>query len=401
MSATRLTALGPGILLFATTVGAGDLLTASLAGSEAGLAVLWAVPVGILFKFTLSEGIARWQVAAGATLLEGWISRLGRWIQWLFLLYLLLFTFVVGGALSTACGVAGTGFYQIGDPETSKRLWGVAHSLAGLLLVWWGSFRLFELLMTALVAVMFASVVLTAVLIRPDWSAVASGLVPSIPASGPAWVLGVLGGIGGTLSLLSYGYWIREQDRAGEAGLRACRTDLVLSYLGIALFGMSVVLIGSRVQLRGEGVDLALVLADQLAQALGPFGRGAFLLGFWGAVFSSVLGVWQSLPYLFVDFLRLRRGQPAGALLRQSTAYRCYLLAIATVPLVWLFRPVRQIQLLFGVLGSLFLPLLSLTLLILNNRRDWVGDRFRNRLPSNVILLLTLLFFGFLAITSQ
>jgi Mn2+/Fe2+ NRAMP family transporter len=395
---SRLASLGPGILLFATTVGAGDLLTASLAGSEAGLAVLWAVPIGILFKFTLSEGIARWQVATGATLLEGWISRLGRWIQWLFLPYLLLFTFVVGGALSTACGVAGTGFYQIGEPETSKRVWGVAHSLAGLLLVWWGSFRLFELLMTACVAVMFGSVVLTAILLRPDWTAVAAGLVPSIPPAGLAWVLGVLGGIGGTLSLLSYGYWIREENRAGEPGLRACRTDITLSYVGIALFGLSVVMIGSRVRLGGGGVDLALVLADQLAQALGPFGRWAFLLGFWGAVFSSVLGVWQSLPYLFVDFLRLRRGHPPDALARQSPAYRCYLLAIATVPLVWLFRPVQQIQLLFGVLGSLFLPLLSLTLLILNNRRDWIGDRFRNRLASNAVLLLTLVFFAYLAV---
>jgi hypothetical protein len=31
-----------------------------------------------------------------------------------------------------------------------------------------------------------------------------------------------------------------------------------------------------------------------------------FLLGFWGAVFSSVLGVWQSAPYLFADFVALR-----------------------------------------------------------------------------------------------
>jgi len=396
MSSARLSALGPGILLFATTVGAGDILTASLAGSEAGLAVLWAVPAGIFLKFTLSEGIARWQMATGATLLEGWISRLGRWIQWLFLPYLLLFTFVVGGALSTACGVAGTGFYQIGDPDTSKKIWGVAHSLAGLLLVWLGSFQLFELLMTACVAIMFVSVVLTAILIGPDWTMVARGLVPSMPASGPAWVLGVLGGIGGTLSLLSYGYWIREENRSGETGLRACRLDLTLSYIGIALFGLSVVIIGSRIQIHGQGVDLALVLASQLEQALGPFGRWAFLLGFWGAVFSSVLGVWQSLPFLFVDFLRLRRGQPPDALLRQSKAYRYYLLAIATVPLVWLFRPVRQIQLFFGVLGSLFLPVLCLTLLILNNRRQWVGDRFRSGLVPNAILAIALLFFAYL-----
>lgn len=393
---SRLSAIGPGILLAATTVGAGDLLTASLAGSEAGLAVLWAVPAGIILKWTLSEGIARWQMATGATLLEGWISRLGGWIQWVFLVYLLLFTFVVGGALSSACGVAGTGFLQIGHPQTSKMIWGVAHSLLGLALVWWGSFRLFETLMSGCVVLMFVSVVLTAVLVGPDWGAVARGLVPSVPPSGPAWILGVLGGIGGTLSLLSYGYWIREENRTGEEGLRACRFDLSLSYIGVALFGMSVVMIGSRVRIHGQGVDLALVMADQLAGVLGPFGRWAFLAGFWGAVFSSVLGVWQSLPYLFVDFLRLRRGQAPDALLRESRAYRCYLLAIAIVPLVWLFRPVKQIQLLFGVLGACVLPLLALTLLLLNNRRRWVGDGFRSGWLANTVLAVTLALFAYL-----
>ena len=32
-----------------------------------------------------------------------------------------------------------------------------------------------------------------------------------------------------------------------------------------------------------------------------------FLIGFWGAVFSSLLGVWQSIPYLFVDFILIRQ----------------------------------------------------------------------------------------------
>ena len=81
---------------FATGVGAGDLLTASLAGSEVGLSLLWAVVAGVILKWTLSEGIARWQLATGSTLLEGWVWRLGRWIQWVFLAYFLFFTFVVG-----------------------------------------------------------------------------------------------------------------------------------------------------------------------------------------------------------------------------------------------------------------------------------------------------------------
>ena len=62
---SKLSAVGPAILLTATSVGAGDILTGSLAGAEAGVAVLWAVPAGVLLKWTLTEGIARWQMATG------------------------------------------------------------------------------------------------------------------------------------------------------------------------------------------------------------------------------------------------------------------------------------------------------------------------------------------------
>src|SRR5207249_5874004 len=70
--------------------------------------------------------------------------------------------------------------------------------------------------------------------------------------------LPILGAIGGTVALISYGYWIREEGRTGREGLRACRFDLVLSYTVIGLFGMAVVIIGSRVRLQGHGAGLAL-----------------------------------------------------------------------------------------------------------------------------------------------
>jgi Mn2+/Fe2+ NRAMP family transporter len=41
-----MTRFGPGILVAATGMGAGDLLTASLGGSAVGVAILWAAVVG-------------------------------------------------------------------------------------------------------------------------------------------------------------------------------------------------------------------------------------------------------------------------------------------------------------------------------------------------------------------
>jgi Mn2+/Fe2+ NRAMP family transporter len=389
-------AIGPAILLTATSVGAGDILTGSLAGAEGGTAVLWAVPAGILLKWTLTEGIARWQMATGETLMEGWITRLGRWIQWVFFAYLLLFALVTGGMLSSACGVAATGLLPLGEPQPSRQLWAAVHSLAGLGLVWFGGYEMLKRILAVCVGAMFTTIVLTAFLLAPDWSAVAQGLIPSFPAGGSRWVVGLIGAIGGTMALISYGYWIREEGRTGEEGLAACRFDLLLSYAVIGVFGVAVVIIGSRVQVRGQGTELALLLAGQLSRSLGPPGYWIFLVGFWAAVFSALLGVWQSLPYLYADFVRLRHPKPAppGGM-EHSRPYRTFLAGLATVPLVLVRWPVKQLQLAFGLTGAMLLPLLAVTLLILNNRRDWVGDRFRPSWRLNAVLAAALAFFAY------
>jgi Mn2+/Fe2+ NRAMP family transporter len=394
--------LAPGLLVAATGIGAGDLITASLAGSELGVVILWAAVAGAVLKLVLNEGLARWQLATGETLLAGWVTRLPAVVRWAFLIYLLLWSFVVGGALVNACGIAASAFLPLGDADNSRMIWGAVHSIVGLVLVRAGSFRAFESVMAVCIAAMFVCVCATAVLLSPDWSAVGMGLVnPTVPEGGLGWVLGVLGGVGGTVTLLSYGYWIREHGRHGPESLGRCRLDLAVAYGMTAFFGIAMILIGSRLQLEGRGAGVVLALADQLETVLGPAGRLVFLLGFWGAVFSSLLGVWQGVPYLFADFTRLMKhgrlspnakGEATDP--RQTRAYRGFQIALALLPLSLLALPFRGVQLAYAVLGALFMPFLAATLLFMNNRTAWIGERLRNGLLVNMVLLMTLLFFA-------
>jgi Mn2+/Fe2+ NRAMP family transporter len=395
--------IGPGMLVAATGVGAGDLLTASIAGSRVGLAILWAAVLGSFMKWTLNEGIARWQMATGATLLEGWVNRLGRWIEWVFIPYFLMWSFFVGGALISGCGVAASSLIPLGDPTTSKNIWGVIHTLAGLGLVRLGGFVVFERLMAACIGIMFVCVVVTAVMLAPDWGMVAQGLtIPTIPPDGLPWMMGVLGGVGGTVTLLSYGYWIREKGRRGEDGVRTCRIDLGVAYALTAMFGIAMIIIGSRIHVEGQGVRLAGQLAEQLALVLGPWGKWMFLAGFWGAVFSSLLGVWQSAPYLFADFLALRRARSKAEYqsldLKRTGAYRGFLAAIAIVPMITLWLTVERVQLAYAVMGALFMPLLAVTLLILNTKERWVGTSFRNNWWVNATLVIIVLLFAYIGV---
>jgi hypothetical protein len=57
----------------------------------------------------------------------------------------------------------------------------------------------------------------------------------------------------------------------------------------------------------------------------------------------------------------------------QSRPYRIYLTGMATIPLLLVRWPVEHLQLAFGLTGAMLLPLLALTLLLMNNRVEWVG----------------------------
>lgn len=404
MSSRRLpllTIIGPGILVAATGVGAGDLATGAFTGSKLGVAVLWAVLVGAGLKFVLTEGLARWQLVTGDTLLEGCVKHFGRGVQLAFLIYLLLWSFFVGSALMSACGVTAHAVCPVFSGREDKILYGLIHSAVAVALVRRGGFRLFEKVMSACVGVMFVIVVVTACLVRPPVAEVASGLfVPAIPrldADGLQWTVALMGGVGGTLTVLCYGYWIREERRTGTADLRTCRIDLAVGYTVTALFGLAMVVIGGRIEVTGSGSGLIVQLADELQTQLGSLGspgRWAFLLGGWAAVFSSLLGVWQSVPYLFADFRNLTRN-PSGASTgeavdTESPAYRGYLYGLAIVPAIGLYWDFEQMQKLYAIVGAAFMPLLALALLILNGRSSLVGAQWRNSRLTTVLLIASL-----------
>jgi Mn2+/Fe2+ NRAMP family transporter len=395
--------IGPGLLLAATGVGSGDLATASIAGGLLGTAVLWAVVIGAFLKFVVTEGLARWQLATGETLLEGARRRLGPLAIWLFLPYLVLWSFFVGSAQMSANGITLHALVPVfDDAETGKVVFGIASSLVGLVLVLRGGYALFEKVMRVCIGLMFVTVAVTAALLWPGFGPVLEGLliprIPDVPEAG-VWTIALLGGVGGTLTVLCYGYWLREAGRTERSDLTVCRIDLGLSYLMAAVFAIGMVIIGTRIELDGEGTRLLVMLSDRLGAELGPFGRWLFLIGTFGAVFSSLLGVWQAVPYLFADCWRLLRvghGTADAAVDTRAAPYRFYLVLLALLPMAGLLVSFREIQKIYTVIGAWFFPLLALALLVFNGA--WVGRELQNRPATVVVLAGVLALFAWIAI---
>lgn len=196
--------------------------------------------------------------------------------------------------------------------------WGILSGLVGLALVWFGRYGTFEMVCTALVALMFVSMVGAAILTVPNLSDMGAGLVPIIPQDGGIiYVLSLAGGVGGTITLAAYGYWLREKGWDTPQFMRVMRIDNTVAYTVTGIFVIATLIVGAELLYSAniaveEGEEGLLSLSDVLADRYGQWSGKVFLVGFWAAAMSSLIGVWNGVSLMFADFVGQSRGARLG-----------------------------------------------------------------------------------------
>lgn len=398
--------MGPGIVAAATGVGAADLVATLTAGSRYGYALMWAVVLGVIFKIVLVEGVGRYYLSTGKTIFQGWRT-LGVWTSWYFGIYIIIWGFVYGATAMSSVALPLAALF----PGVNSIFFAIASGLLGMGLVWLNRYGLIEKLMTVLIGIMFVAVLASAIMVGPNIGDMVAGLVPRIPEEDGSmfYVLGLAGGVGGTITLAAYGYWLREKGWNAPRWMKVMRFDNAVAYILTGVFVIATMVMGVQllytsgleISASDEGLlDVGNVLADRFGE---PFAV-LFLIGFFAASFSSLLGVWHGVSLMFADFWTNFR-KPADSLdqddapsLRSKPA-RFYLIWLTILPMSLLFlgRPIFLI-LLYGTLGALFMPFLAVTLLILNNQKRLVPSQFRNNWVHNGLLGITALVFVVLGV---
>jgi Mn2+/Fe2+ NRAMP family transporter len=412
--------VGPGLLAAAAGVGAGDLVATMVAGARFGTVLLWAAVLGAVLKLALAEGVGRWHLASGSTLLDGW-RRLGRWATVFFGVYIVIWGFVYGATAMSAVGLPLNALFGGLD----VKYWAMIAGVVGLALVWVQRYHVFEKFITVLVLIKFVSVVSVAFLVAPDLVALAGGLVPRLPDGSVIYVLGLIGGVGGTITMAAYGYWMIAKGWKGTGWLSMMRLDNAVGYTMTAIFVIAMLIVGADMLL---GQDLTendrglLVLGTELGSRYGEWARLLFLVGFLAVTTTSLLGVWNGVSLLFTDWTRAIR-LPHGAAAEvgaeslrterstatetgyearaaeRSTPFRAYLIWLTIPPMALLFfdRPFA-LTLVYGVLGAAFMPFLGITLIMLLNSKRIAADG-RSGWLSNVLLGVASALFVVLLVT--
>ncbi|MEV7050971.1 Nramp family divalent metal transporter [Streptomyces anulatus] len=399
--------IGPGIVVAATGVGAGDLVATLIAGSKFGYTLMWAAVIGCVVKISLAEAAGRWHLATGRTLFDGWRS-LGPWTTVYFAVYVVLWGFIYGATAMSSSALPIVALFPDGP---GLKFWAIVTGLIGLAFVWFNRYAVFEKVMTVLIGIMFVVVVYVAARVVPDVGASFAGLLPVLPDGSLLYTLGLIGGVGGTITMAAYGYWVNAKGWNNSSWMKVMRLDNRVAYITTGVFVVAMLIVGaellhaSQVALTSGDrglIDLGKVLEDR-------FGAGTaklFLVGFFATSFSSLIGVWHGVSLMFADFVeRFRVPEAGGAKTEEhegadvaerrqrSLPFRAYLLWLTFPPmtLLWLDEPFGLV-IAYGVLGAFFMPFLALTLLWLLNSSRTPGE-WRNGWVSNGMLALSGLLF--------
>lgn len=280
-----LTTIGPGIVTAAIVFGPSKITITSKMGALYGYDLLWVVVVAIFFMAIFTAMGARIGLATQQTLLGTIRTHYGKWASALVGIGVFLVTtsFQAGNAVGVGISIAEAS-------GTSPVLWILLFNAIGIALLFFRSFyRTLERLMIAIVALMLFSFLTTMFLAGPAVADLLAGFRPAAPIGSAGLIIAFFASCFSIVGAFYQSYLVQERKRIGKADQHG--NDGIT---GIMILGLmsAVVMICAAAVLHTQGINVS--NASDMARALEPlFGRYAsqlFLVGLFGASFSSLVG---------------------------------------------------------------------------------------------------------------
>ncbi len=399
--------MGPGLVYVLTVLGSGDLVSNSAAGAGYGYAFIWTLALTLVFRFVWVNTSAKYVLVTGESLAQGY-ARLGRWMIWT-----LLVSTIILAQLAMTYSILMTG-HAIDlvlhlPTEWSASIWSLFFAMVGFVMAYWGGYQVVEKFCKVLVVLMGGSLVVVAVLSKPDPVAILQGtFIPSIPGDQGLYgsfflLMALIGTMSGSLTNLSYAYYCHEAGWRDASDLKAQRFDLLFGVVCMFLMG-ALLQIAAAATLHPLGVTLndADDLVRMFSEVQGVVGLVIFSLGLWGAAFSSLVGRLVGYGLIAADLSRFvtdrssirdsYRDNP-----KRHPVYRACVIFWAFTPLYILLTDVSLFWLVLVVstLYVVMIPILTPALLILTNNRQRMGQ-YKNGWLTNGLMIFMLLVAGYI-----
>jgi Mn2+/Fe2+ NRAMP family transporter len=380
--------LGPSIITAALVFGPGSLTITSKLGSLYQYDLLWVLVVSTILMITFTGMGARIGIATEQSLLLTFRDKWGKWASILTGLGIFFITASFQAGNSIGAGISFAESFQ-----TSAIPWIILISLLAISLLFFKSFyKVLEKVMILMVSLMLLSFLFTLMVAQPGLDQVLAGLIPTVPTGAVILVIAMVASSFSIAGAFYQSYLVQERGWQKEEVKKVKRE----SFSGILILGIisSMILVSSGAILHPQGiaVNAATDMGKALEPLYGSWATGIFMLGLFGASFSSLIGNATIGGTLFADALSLGRdlnSRPVKLLIMLVIFIGAFV-AIAFGKL-----PLELIVFAQGV--TIFVvPFIGLGIFLIANNQRIMGDLV-NKTPSKISGLIGLVVLVLLA----
>ena len=398
--AAFLAVMGPGIITGFAGNDAGGVTTYTAVGARYGFALLWLLFLSTIGLIVIQEMCARMGAVTGKGLSDLIRERFG--VRWTIVAMLAL---LVANGSNVAAEYAGI--------AASLELLGVQRivsvPLAGVViwtLVVFFSYRVVERALFVLVLA-FVAYPISAFIVRPDWDAVARGLVLPTLSGEQSALIAALALVGTTITPYMQFYMQASiVDKGIDADLyRFARVDVLLGAILTGVNGFFMVVVAGAV-LFPAGVTVA--SAADAARSLGPLAGGSaellFGIGLFGASLLAATVMPLSTSYAVCEAFGWESGISKN--FREAPAFMglfTLLLVVGALVVLIPGLPLVPLILISQNVNGLLLPIVLVFVLRLASDRTIMRDQangpIANALGTGTAVLASALSLGLVAVT--
>ena len=377
--------LGPGMITANAGNDAGGIATFASVGADFGYSLLW-----ILIPITISLGIvqemcARMGAVTGKGLADLIRERFG--VRWTALIMLALLVANAGVTVSEFVGIA-----------AATQLFGIPHYVSvplTAILIWFlivkGSYKRVERVFL-LMSLVFLGYVVSAFLSRPDWSAVAVGLVRPEFKLEQAFLFTFVAVIGTTISPYMQVY---VQSSVVDKGVtpenyNKTKADVWVGTI-FAVLIVFFIIVSTAATLHKAGIQIT--SAEDAARALRPlagqYAQTLFGFGLFGASMLAAGVLPLATAYSISEALGFEKGVSRS--FREAPIFLgtfTFLVAVGAFIAIVPGLPLIRVLLVTQVINGLLLPFVLFAVLRLVNNKELMG-RYVNGPIYNIAAWLT------------
>ncbi|UDW84558.1 divalent metal cation transporter [Pasteurella canis] len=315
---SKLSALGPGILMASAAVGGSHLIASTQSGAIYGWQLAIIIILANLFKYPFFRFGVQYTLDTGETLLQGYLKK-GKIYLWVFFLMNVFATVINTAAVGLLCAAILTFVLPAGMialPKLSLIVIGVS-----TLILLLGKYRLLDGL-SKLIMIALTITTIIAVIIALSRNGI-QGVAPVDYVSASPWNLAALGFIVALMGWMPApieisainSMWVIAKRRVSKVSYQDGIWDFNVGYIGTALLALIFLALGALVQ-HGSSEAVQMVggkyiaqLINMYASTIGEWARGLIAFIAFMCMFGTTITVIDGYSRTNVESLRLILGK--------------------------------------------------------------------------------------------